>query len=108
MNVELKYANLLLHYLDTLYKKYKHVSIKIESYWGTELCHTYLRYLLIKENDREIERIGFDFAEFQIIMSLYIIHVKQFGNFGNPVLLDDINLNVESICYNNALIDQNL
>lgn len=90
-----KYAHLLVKYLDEIYTQYKHVSVKLESYWGTELCHQYLRYLLV--NDRNDDREGFDFKIYVLIVSLYIIHAKEFGNFDDPVQLDDLNFDINTI-----------
>lgn len=86
-------AHILLEYLDTIYKKYKHVAIKLESYWGTELGHRYLKYLLLRDRDRE----GFDFETYVMLMALYVMHSNDFTSFNDPLLLDDLNLNADSI-----------
>jgi len=88
-----KHAHLLLECLDEIYKNYKHVAIKIESYWGTEICHEYLLYLLIKDRDRE----GFTFGTYMMLMALYVIHSEQFSDFDKPLQLSEMNIKSESI-----------
>jgi len=81
--------------LDELKKLYVHwpkISTHIESNWGSARGHEYLKSLLIK--DREY-RGGFQIDDFLIIMKLYLLHEKNYGNFDSPLIVTNTNLTVE-------------
>ncbi len=90
-----KYARVLLKLLDMIYIKYPHVSVKLESYWGTESCHKYMKYLLTKDRDRD--RKGICFGVYQDIITLCLLHISEFGNFDDPIILDHLNINLEEL-----------
>lgn len=89
-------AKILLENLDIVYKGHKQVAVKLESYWGSELCHRYLKYLLVKEcvenDDERQDRTGFKYDVYVTILALYVMHVKLYTDFGTPVTLKHPNI----------------
>lgn len=105
-----RYAEVLLKNLDVLYKHHKQVAIKIESYWGTELCHRYIKYLLVKEcvndsTDPREDRVGFEYDVYVVILTLYVLHVKLYTDFGHPVTLHNPNLKEYGLTVQEAVAD---
>ena len=88
-----KYARVLLTLLDAVYKEYPHISVKIESYWGTRSGHMYMKYLLVKDRPRQ----GLQFTAYRDIITLYLLHTSIFGNFDSPVTLDNLNINLDEL-----------
>ena len=89
-------AELLLANLDIIYKHHKQVGVKIESYWGTELCHDYLCYLLVKgckfDDSSRQDRAGFTYDVYVVLLTLYVMHIKLYTDFGKPVTLVEPNI----------------
>lgn len=86
----------LLEGFNSLSKDYRHVAVKLESRWGTESCHIYLKNLLNKNEERE----GFDTDIYSILMIMYMIHLKKYGDFKRPLILSNPNIDLESVGIN--------
>lgn len=76
--------------LKEIFSATKRLSPKIESKLGTRDCHDYLKSLLIKHNRFQE---GFDKEVYMKIMHLYMLHTAEFGDFGEPLILTEPNLN---------------
>lgn len=75
--------------LYALYKPFPHIAVKIETYLGSKQCHEYLKSLLIKDKPN---RIGFDEKTYCRLLNLYLLHVKEFGDFNSPLQITSANL----------------
>lgn len=81
----------LIDTLNIIYKKHKHVSVKLEAHWGTEYGHFLFQTYLAKDRDH---RIGFDLNVYALLVTLYIIHENVYGDFDRPVIIVNPNVNL--------------
>lgn len=86
------YTKFIADALYEIYKKHRHISVKIESSWGTEKCHWLFQDYLTKNR---IQRIGFDPGVFQNLILLYLIHAELYGDFNQPLVLMNSNVNLD-------------
>ena len=85
----------LVYNLAEIYKLFPHVAVKIESLWGTKRGHDYLKSLLVKSRP---ERHGFPLDVYEILLNIYVLHSTQAGDFGEPLILQKMNVDSSIPC----------
>ena len=85
-------AEFIFRSLHTLSKKYRTLAVKLESTWGSEQCHDAFVDLLNRDHTR-----GFDHDVYTLIMLMYSVHSDQYGDYGKPLSLGHMNINLHSL-----------
>lgn len=84
----------IINALNEISHKYRHISTRLETTWGTRACHDFFRSLLTLDSHGH----GFNCYMYSLIMFLYAIHLEQYGDFGDPVKLHNfLNIDTDSL-----------
>lgn len=83
-----KHYKTLLEILSEIHIKFPHVAVKLECCWGRKRCHEYLCHLLSKEKTR----LGFPIETYELLNRLYLLHLQEYGDFGDPLVLFEPNV----------------
>lgn len=88
-----EFSRKVVQELSLLYRCRTKISVRIESSWGTERGHQYLKKLLVKDRSN---RQGFDVNSYMMLMHLYLLHVEEYGDFNSPLVIRN-NSNIKLI-----------
>lgn len=89
----IEHGQFLVEALKKIGGKHIHISTKLECSWGTEACHEFFRSILTLDRN---SRTGFDPSIYTILLLLYAVHCNQYGTFDGPVLLERLNIDLDS------------
>jgi hypothetical protein len=81
--MRVEHRQTVINELVLIYNQFPKVSVRIECLWGTQACHDYFNRLLTKDK----ERFGFPLPVYQRLLSLYLIHTREYTDFDNPILI---------------------
>lgn len=72
----------LVQKLKVLFDLSPRIAVQIESGWGTEEAHRYIKSLLCPNRKG---RKGFDFETYCCLIQIYLMHCADVGDFGDPI-----------------------
>lgn len=84
-------CKIVINELTELHKTYPAIATKIETMWGIDSGHYYMLSILNKNRKR---RAGFPLDAYTHIMRLFLIHLSEYGDFGQPAHLCDVNMSL--------------
>jgi len=86
----------VLEQLASLVPEYTHVAATIEAHWSTRQCNDIFHKLLVT---RRGCRKGFPMGVYTTLLTLYVVHVGEYGTWNDPVVFEHLNVDL-------ALLDQ--